>query len=135
MRPFELNILLVDDDERSLESMAHFLGDDGHRTYTATAGSAAIDLVRELKRENLRLDLSILDYHMPDLTGIDVYGKLTAELPGLEAVFVSGEASAKIRFDISTVGGRALVPKPIDIQLMRSVLEEFWRERREKGFV
>lgn len=128
--PGSLSILVVDDDERNLETMEFFLGVDGHEIYTAKRGLEAIQVVRRLKRAEIRLDLSILDYHMPDLTGIDTYLQLMSELPDLAAIFVSGEPSTAIERGVARVGGRALVPKPVDVIAMRHALEEFWRERR-----
>ncbi len=128
-----LRILVVDDDERTLETMEFFLAVEGHEIYTATLGREAVQVVRRLKKEDILLDLSILDYHMPDQTGIDTFRQLTFELPGLEAIFVSGEPSTAIRRGIDRVGGRALVPKPVDVTAMRRALEEFWRERRGRS--
>jgi len=127
-----LRILLVDDDLGCLQSLELFLADDGYETYTATRGLEALDLARKLKSERKRIDLSILDYEMPDLTGIDTYVQLSAVLPGLEAVFVTGVASRRLELDITAVGGRALVPKPVDIPQMRGVLNAFRRERRAR---
>ena len=122
--PISLCILVVDDDEKNLETMEFFLGVDGHVIYTATRGLEAVRVVRRLKEEDIRVDLSILDYHMPDQTGVDTFLQLTSELPGLEAIFVSGEASTAVRRGVDRVGGRALVPKPVDVLVMRHALEE-----------
>ncbi len=130
--PGSLRILVVDDDERTLETMEFFLGVDGHEIYTASRGLEAVDIVRRLKEEDIRVELSILDYHMPDQTGIDTFLQLTAELPELEAIFVSGEPSTAVRRGVTRVGGRALVPKPVDVFVMRHALEEFWKDRRGK---
>ena len=131
--PESLRILVVDDDERTLETMEFFLGGEGHQIYTATRGREAVQVVRRLKKEDILLDLSILDYHMPDQTGIVTFRQLARELPELEAIFVSGEPSTVIRRGIDRVGGRALVPKPVDVAAMRRALEEFWRERRGRS--
>ena len=128
----QMRILVVDDDVGCLQSLELFLAGDGHETYTATRGLEALELVRSLHRQRKRLDLSILDYEMPDQTGIDTFVQLSAEQPGLEAIFVTGVVSDRLEFDISAVGGRALVPKPVDIPLMRVVLDDFWRERRAR---
>ena len=112
--------------------MEFFLAVDGHEIYTASRGLEAVDIVRRLKEEDIRVELSILDYHMPDQTGIDTFLQLTAELPELEAIFVSGEPSTAVRRGVTRVGGRALVPKPVDVFVMRHALEEFWRDRRGK---
>lgn len=110
--------------------MEFFLDGEGHEIYTASRGREAVLVARRLKKKHIPVDLSILDYHMPDQTGIDTFVQLSSELPGLEAIFVSGEPSRAIRRGVRRVGGRALVEKPIDVFVMRHALKEFWRERR-----
>jgi len=122
-----LRILAVDDDARTLETLEFFLEVDGHEIYTASRGHEAVTVARRLRRERKRVDLSILDYHMPDQTGIDTFLQLSSELPGLEAVFVTGEVSETVERGISEVGGLALVPKPVDLIRMRTVIDEFRR--------
>ncbi len=127
-----LRILLVDDDHGSLESLQSFLTVEGHVTFAAAGGAEALDIVRELKRTERRLDLSILDYNMPDETGVDLFRKLSCELPGLEAIFVTGQMGVALERTVHAVGARALVPKPVDVGRMRNVLHEFGRERRRR---
>ena len=122
-----LRILAVDDDARTLETLEFFLEVDGHEIYTASRGHEAVKVARRLRLERKRVDLSILDYHMPDQTGIDTFLQLSSELPGLEAVFVTGEVSETVERGISEVGGLALVPKPVDLIRMRTVIDEFRR--------
>lgn len=124
-----LRILVVDDDAASLETLEYLLQGDGHEIYTASRCAEAVEVVRRLRNERTQLDLSILDYHMPDQTGIDTYGQLTVELPDLQAIFVTGEASSVVEERVFGVGGRALLPKPIDVGLMRTVLQDFIEER------
>ncbi len=61
-------------------------------------------------------DLFILDYRLPQITGIQLYDQLHA-LPGLEhvpAILISGIASEQVTRDID---GRKLIPieKPFDL--------------------
>jgi len=124
-----LRILVVDDDVSSLETLEFLLQGEGHEIYTASRCVEAVEVVRRLLHERTRLDLSILDYHMPDQTGIDTYEQLTVELPDLAAIFVTGESSSTVEERVYGVGGRALLPKPIDVGRMRTVLSDFIRER------
>ena len=84
-----LKILLVDDDVGCLRSLENLLELDGHEISTATRGQEAVDLARQLRREKREPELSILDYHVPDLTGLETYELLSQELPDLGAIFVT----------------------------------------------
>lgn len=117
-----LRILIVDDDDGCRLGVASVLGDDGHDVHTAARGEEALDHARRLRRINQTLDLSILDYHMPDWTGVETFLRLVRELPGIAAVFVSGDFSTSLLDEVRRAGGRALVRKPLDVHRIRTAV-------------
>jgi CheY-like chemotaxis protein len=117
-------ILLVDDDARCLESMESLLEAEGHVTFSAPGGLEALRCARRLKEERVRLDLSILDYNMPDLTGIETYERLRKEFPQVPAIFVSGDESQGLEDRVRRVGGVSFVRKPLDLFRFRSAISE-----------
>ena len=123
-----LKILVVDDDTTALASLESFLVGDGHVTYTAERGEEALVVARQFRRERRQLDLTILDYRMPDLSGIETFEQLLVELPETRAIFVSGDPSSTLDELVERVGGFALMRKPLSLPRVRSVLESF-----EKG--
>ena len=127
-----LKILLVDDDVGCLRSLENLLEIDGHEITTATRGQEAINLARQLRREKREPVLSILDYHVPDLSGLETFELLSQELPGLGAIFVSGDTSSRLEERILSAGGMALVRKPLDSVRIRGVVKTFQR-RWEPG--
>ncbi len=122
-----LKILLVDDDVGCLRSLENLLELDGHEISTATRGQEAVDLARQLRREKREPELSILDYHVPDLTGLETYELLSRELPDLGAIFVTGDASSGLEERILEAGGLALVRKPLDSVRIRGAVKTFQR--------
>jgi len=120
-----LRILVVDDDEGCRLGIASILGEDGHDILTAARGEEAIEHARFLRREKKRLDLSILDFNMPDLNGIETFRRLVVEFPGLVGVFVSGESSEALVEQIRLAGGSALVRKPLDVGRVRWLVYRF----------
>ena len=73
-------ILVVDDEESILESVTYSLGHEGYRTETAMTGEEAIKLFQATQP-----DLVILDYMLPDRSGIEVCQAIRtlAEVPVL----------------------------------------------------
>ena len=126
----KLHILLVDDDERCLESLASILALDGHDLFFATRGLQAVECARTLKGKKVPLDLSILDFNMPDLNGIETFRKLVVEFPRVEGIFISGEESKELENEVKLAGGRVLVRKPLDIVSVRTVVSELAASRR-----
>ncbi|MBS0332202.1 MAG: response regulator [Proteobacteria bacterium] len=81
-------ILLVDDDNAVRETRAGMLKDLGFRVLQAGSGGAALDI---LERGG-RVDLMLLDFAMPGMTGAEVARAATAKRPGLPILFVTGYA-------------------------------------------
>ncbi len=77
------DILIVDDSESDREAITHALRADRSCRYQfhyAATGAQAIEVVRAA---NGNLDLIILDWHLPDLTGIEFVRALrgNAQIP------------------------------------------------------
>ena len=124
MKP-SLDILLVDDDLGCLGCLEDFLEEEGHRIATATRGREALELVRKrlATGEGPAFELSILDIHVPDMTGLETFSELRLDLPELRAIFVSGAAEPSLRNDVREIGGLALLDKPLDLCRIRAEIE------------
>jgi len=92
MTPRKKRILLVDDEERLIQSIARRLTVLGFEPYTATSGMAAIDLVMQQP-----VDLAIVDLQMPDMDGLVTITKLKEIHPGLKTVLLTGHGNEKVR--------------------------------------
>jgi CheY-like chemotaxis protein len=68
------SILVADDDEDCREAIQTTLAREGFETHPASCGAEAIEIVR---RRPSAIHASILDMHMPDLTGIETLTALT----------------------------------------------------------
>jgi signal transduction histidine kinase/CheY-like chemotaxis protein len=81
-------ILLVDDDNAVRETTAGMLKDLGFKVLQAGSGGAALDI---LDRGG-RVDLMLLDFAMPGMTGAEVARAAAVKRPGLPVLFVTGYA-------------------------------------------
>ena len=92
--PSGRTILLVDDDTNYLEAMALLLENEGHRVLRSTDGEQALRLLRENS-----IDLLLLDYYMPGMTGEEVVVRLREFNPFvqviLQTLFVATTISAR----------------------------------------
>ena len=119
-----LCILVADDDQGCRQGIVSLLAEDGHNIFTAARGEEAVELARHLRSVNRRLDLSFLDYDMPDLTGIETFQRMILELPDLAVVFISGDASNSLEGEVRLVGGRGLLRKPLGVASLRRAVKE-----------
>ncbi|MCI0394572.1 MAG: diguanylate cyclase [Chloroflexi bacterium] len=81
-------ILLVDDDLNYLEVCQRLLEREGHEVLTAMNGSEAL---RRLQQEHV--DLLLLDYYMPGMTGEEVVTQLRQSNRYIQVVLQTGYAS------------------------------------------
>ncbi|HEY7946669.1 MAG TPA: PAS domain S-box protein [Acidimicrobiales bacterium] len=86
----------------------------------ATMGGVALELARRHKP-----DVILLDLHLPDMSGIDVLGRLRADATtaSIPVVVVSADATPDrmARFDTTSVA--AYLTKPIDVRELLRVIE------------
>src|SRR2546426_9731467 len=68
------SLLLVDDDERTWEATQRLLGRMGYMVVCATNGQDALTVLHDL-----RFDLVILDWMMPEMDGLEVLRRLRAD--------------------------------------------------------
>ena len=87
-RAEQAHILVVDDQDELLDSLCELLRLEGYQVDAARGGRKALDL---LKANDY--DAVLLDLRMPDISGHDVLNHISAELPGLQTIVVSGETS------------------------------------------
>ena len=85
-------VLLVDDEEKLLKSIAQRMKILGFTPHMATNGLAAIDIAKKHP-----IDLAIVDLQMPDIDGLVVITKLKEIDPKLKTVLLTGHGNEKIR--------------------------------------
>ena len=82
------NILLVDDNDDVREVTALFLRDSGYNVLEASSGSTALDVLDA----NPAIDLLIIDFAMPSMSGMEVLERARAKRSEIRAVFITGYA-------------------------------------------
>lgn len=116
-----MDVLIVEDSEDTLALLSAIFGQQGATVTTATSAGQALNQVLEK-----RPDLIISDIGMPDTDGYQFLAKVKT-LPGLDhvpAIAISGYASESDRRRAKAVGYLALVPKPINVDDLFTLLQE-----------
>jgi len=83
-------ILLVDDDTDYLEATSLLLESEGHRILTAASGAEALQLLGQT-----RVDLVLIDYFMPQMTGEEVVARLREFDKTVQVILQTGYASER----------------------------------------
>ncbi|MBW2709878.1 MAG: response regulator [Deltaproteobacteria bacterium] len=83
-----MRVLLVDDEQELVETLAERLGIRGIEARWETTGDGAL---KRIDQENF--DLAVLDVKIPGISGIDLHKKMKAQCPGLKFIFMTGHGS------------------------------------------
>ena len=102
-----IKLLLVDDEERFLNTTKILLEKRGVVTFTATNGADA------LKNMDVhRIDVVILDVKMPGIDGVEVLRKTKEKHPLVEVIMLTGHASVESAVEGLKLGAFDYIPKP-----------------------
>jgi DNA-binding NtrC family response regulator len=128
------SILIADDDTTCRDAIRETLDRAGHRTLAASSGMEAIEIVRERR---LEIHATILDMHMPDLTGLETLSAMFDLVERLPAIFVTAEGSKELLIKAMEVGAYTLLRKPVSSGLIvitvNQLLGKYYGEGRESG--
>ena len=118
-------ILLVDDEEGTIQVEKLMLRELGYQVFPALSGKEAVELYKE---KMVDLDLVALDMIMPEMNGKDTYDALKKINPEVKVLLVSGYSLNKQIEELMDKGCNGFIQKPFDIvqlsQKLRKVLEE-----------
>jgi len=106
-----VRVLVVDDEPSLAELLASVLRYEAWETRTAGSSLAAVRTAREF-----RPDAVVLDVMLPDLSGLEVLGRLRAELPHVCVLFLTARDAVEDRIAGITAGGDDYVTKPFSLE-------------------
>ena len=130
LKPYrDYSLLVTDDDEVSRDSLCDFFDQEGYRTFRASSGREAIDIAREAF-----LHFLILDMHLPDFSGVETFRIITEEKQSvMPCIFMSAHATKEQKLDALSAQAYAFVPKPIDINIIRVVVDQILEKYYPSG--
>src|SRR5512135_411436 len=79
---------------------------------------------------SLPLDLVVLDFRLPGMSGIEMVGRLRKRRPEAKIILVTGVEDATIRRQVTEAGAEAFFFKPIEIgEFLEAVKRCLWAEQ------
>ena len=108
------NILLVDDDPRTIQIMGRILAPQGNLRF-ATSGQEALRLAHESPP-----DLVLLDADMPEMSGFEVCAAMKAEpaLSDVPVIFVTNHHESAFEVTAFELGAVDFIAKPVSAPLV-----------------
>jgi DNA-binding response OmpR family regulator len=116
-------ILVIDDNRALAENIAEALEHHGHRAAVCTTAGEALGHRRGAR-------VAIIDFRLPDATGVEVAQQLRSRDPGMSLLFVSAHGpELQAALDEQLPGARAM-DKPLHVPELLAWVEEVLRGQR-----
>jgi two-component system, cell cycle response regulator DivK len=105
-------VLIVEDNEKSMKLFRDVLAVKGYRTLEATTGAQAFDLAAQH-----RPDLVLMDIQLPDIDGIEMLRRLRADerTTSISVLAVTAQAMQGDRERFVAAGFDGYLSKPVDV--------------------
>jgi CheY-like chemotaxis protein len=103
------NILVIDDDAQLREYAAELLKIDGH---TVNQLGDALDIVQHVRNE--KVDLVLIDYHLPGVDGLMALRQLRSKHMTLPVIVMTADISPQVILQFFRAGADDFISKPFD---------------------
>jgi DNA-binding NtrC family response regulator len=107
----KIKMMLVDDEERFLQTTSKILAKKGYHAVTATSGKKALEILN-----SQLIHVVILDVKMPGMDGNTTLKEIKRLYPMVEVIMLTGHATVESAIDGLKSGATDYLMKPADIE-------------------
>jgi CheY-like chemotaxis protein len=115
------HVLVTEDDDLLRNLIAKICSGIGCKVTKARNG---VEALRKTEAAKVPFDLVITDYRMPKMDGMKLIEAIRERFPHLETIMVTAHAEIKIAVEVMKKGAFDYIIKPIDRDLLISVVEK-----------
>jgi DNA-binding response OmpR family regulator len=109
----EIKLLLVDDEQDFVETLAERLRLRDFGSTVALDGETALSIVKEGVP-----DVMLLDIMMPGINGLEVLERVKENYPNVQVIIVTGHGGEKEKTRAMQLGAFAYMTKPVDFETL-----------------
>jgi two-component system NtrC family response regulator len=125
----KIKLLIVDDEEDFLNTIAERLGMRDFDIATASEGDLAVKVAKKEK-----FDVAILDMKMPGMDGLELLQILKKKHKFLEVIILTGHGAIDSAVEATKLGAYSYLEKPCDFEKLLEVLQNAFEARLRKKF-
>lgn len=115
-----MRVLLIDDEEELVSTLAERLSYRGINADWATSGKEALE-----KSERYSYDVAVVDIKMPQIGGIELKRILSKKYRHMKFIFMTGHGSDEdFRTGTEEAGAEYYLVKPVDIEELTQKLKK-----------
>jgi DNA-binding NtrC family response regulator len=122
-----ISLLAIDDDPSTLDVIQDLLSSDELQIHTADDPKAGLELFEEIAPRIVLVDLV-----MPEITGMDLLERIHDRDPGAEVILMTGHYSTDSAVEAIQKGARDYLPKPLNLEKLRSRVSGLLAEVRQR---
>ncbi len=119
-------VLIVDDEESVVQSIAGVLEDEGFQVAKAKEGEEAIKVFQQEEP-----DVTLLDIWMPGMDGIEVLKRLRWIAPDCQVIMISGHATISTAMTSVKLGAFDFIEKPLSLDVLLMTIRRALDHQKE----
>jgi len=112
-------VLLVDDEEEFIETLAERMRTRGMEVSTTNSGANALQMVDD---ENY--DVVVLDLKMPGIDGLEALKRIKRRRPDIQVVLLTGHATVEKGVEAIKEGALEFLEKPVDLASLTEAIHK-----------
>jgi DNA-binding NtrC family response regulator len=112
-------VLLVDDEQEFLDSLAERMRGRGMDVTTATS---AVDALKKVQNESF--DAVILDLLMPQMDGMEAMEALKKKNPDIQVILLTGHATVEKGVEAMKLGATDFLEKPASLEVLTEKIKK-----------
>jgi len=122
----KMRLMLVDDEERFLQTTSKMIRKKGYDVITAVSGEQCLE-----KLETELVHVVILDVKMPGMDGVETLKKIKQKYPRIEVIMLTGHATADSAVEGLKSGATDYLQKPTSIEDLVAKAEQAFARHLE----
>jgi DNA-binding NtrC family response regulator len=122
-----VKILVVDDENEFMDTLATRLQTRSFKVETATSGAEALSVLK-----SYLADVVLLDVRMPGMDGIATLSAIRKQNPQVEVIIYTGYADTKTAISVMELGAFDYLVKPVPIKELIYRLQDAYKKKSLK---
>ena len=113
-------VVVIDDDEAMRHSLEWLILSSGHAVLGYASAQSYLD---DTSRDG-QADCVILDVHMPEINGLELYGLLKGRHPDLAVIFITGYPDQALAEKARSLEATRFFTKPLNTDALLTCIDE-----------
>jgi len=105
-----MKILAIEDEPAQLDLLEGFLKKQGYEVYGAGSAEEGLEIFKDEA-----IDLILLDYRLPGISGAEALSQMKAIKPAIKAIMITAYGDVETAVSVMKMGANDFLTKPVDL--------------------